>query len=195
MEYVILAMSTSATTVGRAQLMAGILWLAAYQTNFSSKAFGYINTLSGSVALLYVFLLENLNVALAEKLNEFEVYLRVSALGSGILSLIFFQASMAGTAEPEVVAVLRQELVESATSTEPAVYSNIAKTVAYYSIGVSLLFGTLHTLTFFDIICIGGIDCAPEEEEDTKGEFEEETEEPTEEEEEEEKPKEEVKPE
>ena len=59
----------------------------------------------------------------------------MSALGSGFIGLILF--------------------LTSTTGTTPTVYSTLAKIVIYYAEIVALVFGTLHTLSYFDIICVG----------------------------------------
>ncbi len=59
----------------------------------------------------------------------------MSALGSGFIGLILF--------------------LSSTTGTTPTVYSTLAKIVVYYAEIAALVFGTLHTLTYFDVICVG----------------------------------------
>ena len=59
----------------------------------------------------------------------------MSALGSSLIGLILFLASKSGLT--------------------PTVYSKIAKGVIYYAEILGLIFGTLHTLAYFDIICVG----------------------------------------
>ncbi len=58
----------------------------------------------------------------------------MSALGSSLIGLILFLASKSGLT--------------------PTVYSKLAKGVVFYAEIVGLIFGTIHTLAFFDIICV-----------------------------------------
>ena len=70
----------------------------------------------------------------------------MSALGSGLISLTLFEISKGGKT--------------------PTIYSSLAKIVIYYAEIVALIFGTLHTLTYFGIICVGcsALDLQTEEE-------------------------------
>ena len=72
--YLNLALATSISTVGRAQLLAGIVTLASVETTSLSRLSGYLNSVFGGAAVLYDFLRETLDGALAEKLQTLVAY-------------------------------------------------------------------------------------------------------------------------
>ena len=59
----------------------------------------------------------------------------MSALGTGLVDFLLF--------------------ISSKSSNTPTVYTKLAKLVNYYAISVALVFGTLHTLIYVDVLCIG----------------------------------------
>ena len=122
-------MTTSVSIVGRAQFMAGIVQLASVNTTGLGKLLGYFNSIFGGGAMIYTFLIDTLNGTLAQKLSELVLYAQMSALGSGLIGLLLFISSTSGST--------------------PTVYTSLAKLVNYYADLVALVFGTLHTLTYF----------------------------------------------
>ncbi len=133
MDFVVIALQTSISTVGRAQFMAGIVNLAYFDPNGLSQATGYLNAIFGGAAILYDLMMNTMSGSLAVTLQEWEIYAQMSALGSGLIGLLLFLSSMAGT--------------------EPASYSQLTKLVNFYADSVALLFGTLHVLVYMNIIC------------------------------------------
>ena len=88
-----LALATSMTTVGRAQFLAGIVILATVQGNNVSKLAGYANSVFGGIAIIYNFLTQNFNKTIAQTLEDLSIFAKMSALGSGLISLTLFENS------------------------------------------------------------------------------------------------------
>ena len=105
-----------------------------------------MNSVFGGIAIIYNFLAQNFNNTIAQTLEDLSVFAKMSALGSGLISLALFEISKGGQT--------------------PTIYSSLAKIVIYYAEIVALVFGTLHTLTYFGIICVGcsALDLQTEEE-------------------------------